>query len=151
MFKILNYDYYIKNIMQTWTGNPVYEDDFKEGLNIIQFPNVMEGGEPLEFDIYKYNNEYYIRYSNPKDLHGVDGSDGSWASDEARHNDSLKNHFENYYSYYNYNDSLPVELKELINDEEDSIFLLSNNENVKNDILKLKDFLIKLKIASERS
>ena len=136
MFNILNYNYYIKNLIKHWTGTPVYEDDFKEGLNIIQFPNVMVEEASLEFDIYKYNNEYYIKYCNAKELHGVDGTDGSYATDEARHNDSFKNHFNNYYSYYNY---------------KDSIFLLSNNENVKNDILKLKDFLIKLKIASERS
>lgn len=135
MYKILNYEELIRNLRRQEPLPPVYQEDFDEGDNYIEFPNIKEkAGEPLEFTVFKDDDNYYISYNNYEALH---------ERGEDKYGDDLKKHFHNYYSYYHQDDTLPDVLKELISEDPDNIFLSSNKENIDKDIKKLTDFLIK--------
>jgi hypothetical protein len=125
-----------------------YRDYFVEGFNDIEFDNIFDENDKLQFHIIKYNENYLIGFDYKY-------YDWGYLSNLTENNFKEEELMQNFNSY-DYNKKLLENFKEneiedvikYLSCEDCIVWLYAKQENLDKMITKLKDFLIENKIIT---
>jgi len=125
-----------------------YRDYFVEGFNDIEFDNIFDENDKLQFHIIKYNENYLI---------GFDYKDYDW----GYWSNLVENHFkeeelmQNFNSYdynkklfENFTEDQREDIIEYFSCDNCIVWLYAKQENLNTMITKLKDFLLESKLIT---